>query len=102
RRHTRFSRDWSSDVCSSDLILDSLRWLGLGWDEGPDVGGPFGPYRQSERGDTYAQYAQQLLDQGHAFRCYRTPEELDQLREALKIGRASCRERGGCRWWAER
>ncbi len=69
---------------SEQAILDSLRWLGLGWDEGPDVGGPFGPYRQSERGDTYAQYAQQLLDQGHAFRCYRTPEELDQLREALK------------------
>ena len=69
---------------SEKQILDSLRWLGLEWDEGPDVGGPQGPYRQSERGDIYAQYAQQLLDAGHAFRCYRTPEELDELREARR------------------
>ncbi|SES09706.1 glutamyl-tRNA synthetase [Vreelandella subterranea] len=69
---------------SEQMILDSLRWLGLEWDEGPDVGGPHGPYRQSERGDIYAQYAQQLLDAGHAFKCYRTSEELDELREARK------------------
>lgn len=69
---------------SEQMILDSLRWLGLDWDEGPDVGGPHGPYRQSERGDIYAQYAQQLLDAGHAFKCYRTSEELDELREARK------------------
>ncbi|WP_311062958.1 glutamate--tRNA ligase [Halomonas sp. DWK9] len=69
---------------SEQMILDSLRWLGLEWDEGPDVGGPHGPYRQSERGDIYAQYAQQLLDAGHAFKCYRTSEELDELRESRK------------------
>ncbi|QNI03585.1 glutamate--tRNA ligase [Halomonas sp. SH5A2] len=69
---------------SEQMILDSLRWLGLEWDEGPDVGGPHGPYRQSERGDIYAQYAKQLLDDGHAFKCYRTSEELDELREARK------------------
>lgn len=69
---------------SEQMILDSLRWLGLEWDEGPDVGGPHGPYRQSERGDIYAQYAQQLLDNGYAFKCYRTSEELDELREARK------------------
>lgn len=69
---------------SEQMILDSLRWLGLEWDEGPDVGGPHGPYRQSERGDLYAQYAQQLIDAGHAFKCYRTSEELDELREARK------------------
>src|SRR5690606_38762402 len=46
---------------SEQAIFDSLRWLGLSWDEGPDVGGPFAPYRQSERGDTYRQYAEQLL-----------------------------------------
>lgn len=69
---------------SERMILDSLRWLGLEWDEGPDVGGPHGPYRQSERGDIYAQYAQQLLDAGHAFKCYRTAEELDVLRESRK------------------
>ncbi|HDZ47228.1 hypothetical protein LCGC14_0027790 [marine sediment metagenome] len=69
---------------SEQMILDSLRWLGLEWDEGPDVGGPHGPYRQSERGDIYAEHAQQLLDAGHAFKCYRTSEELDELREARK------------------
>ncbi len=69
---------------SEQMIFDSLRWLGLEWDEGPDVGGPHGPYRQSERGDIYAEYAQQLIDSGHAFKCYRTPEELDELREARK------------------
>ncbi|MWJ29435.1 glutamate--tRNA ligase [Halomonas sp. ZH2S] len=69
---------------SEQMILDSLSWLGLEWDEGPDVGGPHGPYRQSERGDIYARYAQQLLDEGHAFACYRTSDELDELREARK------------------
>ncbi|SFU41021.1 glutamate--tRNA ligase [Halomonas korlensis] len=69
---------------SEQMIFDSLRWLGLEWDEGPDVGGPHGPYRQSERGDIYAKYAQQLIDSGHAFKCYRTAEELDELREARK------------------
>ena len=69
---------------SEQMILDSLRWLGLEWDEGPDVGGPYGPYRQSERGDIYAQHAQQLIESGHAFKCYRTSEELDELREARK------------------
>lgn len=65
-------------------ILDSLTWLGLSWDEGPDVGGPYGPYRQSERGDVYAQYAWQLVEAGNAFVCYRTPAELEELREARR------------------
>lgn len=69
---------------SEQAIYDSLRWLGLDWAEGPDKGGDFGPYRQSERKDIYAQYAQQLLDSGHAFKCYRTPEELDELRTARR------------------
>jgi len=69
---------------SEQTILDSLRWLGLDWDEGPDVGGEYGPYRQSERRDIYAKYAQQLLDQGDAFRCYLTPEELDAIRNSRR------------------
>jgi glutamyl-tRNA synthetase len=73
-----------STARSERAILESLRWLGLEWDEGPDVGGPHGPYRQSERKDMYAQYAEQLLASGHAFRCYRTAAELDELREARK------------------
>lgn len=69
---------------SEQAILDSLRWLGLEWDEGPDVGGDCGPYRQSERAEIYVRYAEELLAKGHAFRCYRTPEELDELRSARR------------------
>nr|WP_067298397.1 glutamate--tRNA ligase [Marinobacterium profundum] len=69
---------------SEKMILDSLRWLGLDWDEGPDVGGPHGPYRQSERGDIYKNFALELVEKGKAFLCYRTPEELDALREARR------------------
>ncbi len=67
---------------SEQAILDSLRWLGLSWDEGPDVGGQAGPYRQSEREEIYKQYVDELLEKGHAFKCYRTSEELDALRAA--------------------
>ncbi len=73
-----------STDASEQKILDSLRWLGLEWDEGPDVGGPHGPYRQSERKENYAQYAMQLVDEGKAFLCYRTGEELDELRTARR------------------
>ena len=65
---------------SEQAILDSLRWLGMDWDEGPDKPGPHGPYRQSERSEIYQKYTQQLLDEGKAFKCYRTAEELDELR----------------------
>lgn len=65
---------------SEQQILDSLRWLGLNWDEGPDVGGPHGPYRQSERGEIYEKHANILLEKGHAFRCFCTAERLDELR----------------------
>ena len=65
-------------------IFESLRWLGLDWDEGPDVGGAKGPYRQSERADIYSGYAWELVEKGHAFVCYRTPEELNALREARR------------------
>ena len=58
--------------------------MGLEWDEGPDVGGNFGPYRQSERKQDYRQYAELLIEKGHAFRCYRTADELNELRAGLK------------------
>jgi glutamyl-tRNA synthetase len=74
---------------SEQAILDSLRWLGLEWDEGPDVGGDYGPYRQSERMALYGQYAQQLVDEGKAFVCYRTPDELTVLREARRAAGSS-------------
>lgn len=65
---------------SEKMILDSLRWLGLNWSEGPDIGGSHAPYRQSERMGIYKQYAVQLVEQGHAFYCFATAEELDQMR----------------------
>ncbi|MCL7463288.1 glutamate--tRNA ligase [Pseudomonas sp. NW5] len=65
---------------SEQQIFDALRWLGIEWDEGPDVGGPYGPYRQSERSELYQRYARQLVEQGDAFYCFCTPEELDQMR----------------------
>ena len=69
-----------STLESERVILKALKWMGLSWSEGPDVGGPNGPYRQSERSDIYAKYADQLLNDGHAFRCFCTPERLDALR----------------------
>lgn len=66
---------------SEQAILDSLRWLGLEWDEGPDVGGPHGPYRQSERKEIYGAYAEELVKKGHAFYCFATPEELETMRQ---------------------
>jgi glutamyl-tRNA synthetase len=62
-------------------ILDILHWFGVDWDEGPDVGGPHGPYRQSERTPLYQAHAQALLDSGHAYRCFCTAERLQQVRE---------------------
>ena len=64
-----------------DNIFDSLKALGLNWDEGPDVGGPYGPYTQSERFDIYPKYAQILLDKGYAYECWCTNEELEQEKE---------------------
>ena len=64
-----------------EQILDSLRWLGLDWDEGPDVGGPYGPYIQSERLPRYREAVEELLADGHAYRCFCSPERLDQARK---------------------
>src|ERR671913_50916 len=62
-------------------IVDILRWFGLEWNEGPDVGGPLGPYRQSERTELYREHATRLLESGKAYRCFCTPERLQQVRE---------------------
>lgn len=69
-----------STARSEQDILRALRWLGLDWAEGPDIGGPHGPYRQSQRSDIYRKHINQLLDSGHAFRCFCTSERLDALR----------------------
>jgi glutamyl-tRNA synthetase len=73
-----------STRASEEAILRSLCWLGLQWDEGPEVGGPHAPYRQSERSEIYRQHADRLLREGHAFRCFCTPERLDAMRDAQR------------------
>jgi glutamyl-tRNA synthetase len=78
-------------------IMDSLRWLGLEWDEGPDVGGPFGPYRQSERKPVYHQHAQALLASGHAYTCFCSPERLAQMRQDQQKRKQPPRYDGRCR-----
>jgi len=68
-------------------LLDSLHWLGLQWDEGPDVGGDYGPYYQSDRIHLYQQYAEQLVRDGAAYRCYCSPQRLEQLREQQRAAK---------------
>lgn len=86
-----------SNSVSEAAILDSLRWLGLDWDEGPDVGGPHGPYRQSERKASYAKHAERLIDAGHAFVCFCTPERLDEVRRGQQARGETTRYDGHCR-----
>ncbi|MFF8839037.1 glutamate--tRNA ligase [Streptomyces sp. NPDC015130] len=82
---------------SYQQLLDSMRWLGFTWDEGPEIGGPHAPYRQSQRMDIYKDVADKLLAGGHAYPCYCTTEELDERREAARAaGRASGYD-GHCR-----
>ena len=85
-----------SEQSYSDLLA-SLRWLGMDWDEGPEVGGPHGPYRQSQRMDIYADVAKQLLDSGHAYRCYCSQEELEARREAARAANQTPGYDGACR-----
>lgn len=77
-------------------ILASLRWLGLDWDEGPDKPGPHGSYRQSERADIYRKHADDLLEAGHAFRCFCTKERLDEMRAAQMKAGETARYDGAC------
>ncbi len=78
-------------------VIDSLRWLGLEWDEGPETEGPFGPYRQSERLARYADIAARLLASGAAYHCYCSQEELDERREAARAEGRTPGYDGHCR-----
>ncbi len=81
---------------SERAILDALHWLGLQWDEGPDVGGPHGPYRQSERSAIYRKHVDELLAAGHAFKCFCTSVRLDEMRVAQRAAGKPPRYDGLC------
>jgi len=74
-----------STESSEKSILEDLTWLGLTWDEGPDIGGPYGPYRQSERISLYREFAEKLLKMGKAYHCYCSEEELRKKGEAERM-----------------
>ncbi|WP_053649714.1 glutamate--tRNA ligase [Streptomyces sp. XY431] len=78
-------------------LLDAMRWLGLDWDEGPEVGGPHAPYRQSQRMEIYADVARRLHEAGHAYHCYCSTEELDARREAARAAGKPSGYDGHCR-----
>lgn len=82
-----------------ELIMGSLRFLGLDWDEGPDVGGPYGPYRQSERLSIYQQHGLELVAKGAAYYCYCTPERLEQMRKEQQARGEPTRYDRRCRWY---
>jgi len=86
-----------STDASVRAILDAMRWLGLTWDEGPEVGGASGPYFQSERRDRYDQHAAALRAAGHAYPCYCTPDELEAMRERQTAAKEPQRYDGRCR-----
>ena len=82
---------------SEAAISRSLNWLGLGCDEGPDAGGAFGPYRQSERLDLYAKHVQDLIEKGNAYRCFCTRERLDEVRAHQRANKLRLGYDGHCR-----
>ena len=86
-----------STRASEQGILDDLHWLGLGWDEGPDVGGAHGPYRQSERLDLYRSYATELIEHGHAYYCFCSADQLESDRRAAMDAGRPPKYAGRCR-----
>ncbi|HUS52227.1 MAG TPA: glutamate--tRNA ligase family protein, partial [Candidatus Bathyarchaeia archaeon] len=78
-------------------ILESLKWLGVSWDEGPDIGGAYGPYRQSERMGRYWQYVERLLKEGKAYYCFCSPQELEKERKKMLAEGKAPKYSGQCR-----
>ncbi len=78
-------------------LIDGLHWLGITWDEGPDVGGPYGPYRQSERKEIHLKYARRLVEMDHAYYCFCTPERLERVRQMQQKSKEPVRYDGLCR-----
>ncbi len=90
-----------STAASTDTILEAMKYLGLDWDEGPEVGGEFGPYYQSERLKLYEEAAQKLLDLDRAYYCFCTPEELDEIRATAIAEKRDPKYDGRCRHLSE-
>jgi glutamyl-tRNA synthetase len=86
-----------SSAASEAMIFEALHWLGLEWDEGPDTGGPYAPYRQSERSAIYREHAAELVRRGAAYPCFCTRERLDALREEQKARKQNFGYDGRCR-----
>lgn len=82
---------------AEEELMKSLRWLGLDWDEGPDIGGPYGPYRQSERKELYLHIAQELIAKGQAYPCFCTQDRLDNVRQQQIAQKLNPRYDGHCR-----
>jgi glutamyl-tRNA synthetase len=78
-------------------LMESLRWLGLDWDEGPDKGGPYAPYKQTQRREIYLDHARQLVEAGHAYYCFCTPERLEQVRREQQKNKLPIQYDGLCR-----
>ena len=78
-------------------IMDGLRWLGLEYDEGPDLGGAFGPYRQTDRKEIYSEHAQILVTRGNAYPCFCTPDRLEKMRQAQQKRKEPPHYDGTCR-----
>lgn len=86
-----------STLESEEIVKNDLRWLGMDWDEGPETGGDFGPYRQSERRGMYRKHAETLFESGHAYRCFCTDAELEAKREQAEAEKRSPHYDGTCR-----
>ncbi|MBI3096667.1 MAG: glutamate--tRNA ligase [Planctomycetes bacterium] len=86
-----------STRASEEMIFEALRWLGLQYDEGPDVGGPCGPYRQSERSEHYRQWTGHLVERGAAYLCFCTPQRLDEVRKIQQAAKQPTKYDGHCR-----
>jgi glutamyl-tRNA synthetase len=82
---------------AEEELIRSLRWLGLDWDEGPDIGGPYAPYHQSQRRDLYQQAAAQLTNSGHAYPCFCPPDRLEKVRQQQIAQKQNPRYDGTCR-----
>jgi glutamyl-tRNA synthetase/nondiscriminating glutamyl-tRNA synthetase len=86
-----------SEVRYETQLLDDIKWLGLDWDEGPDVGGPYPPYRQSDKWQVYHDYAERLVSEGKAYRCFCTQEDLARQREQAMAQHLQPNYPGTCR-----